>query len=70
MSDTPETDKEEMKSWSNQHRSPWVSPEFARNLEKQRDELRNAIRSLQAAKGRHHTEIACNALFALLPPTI
>ena len=33
----------------------------------QRDELLAAIRNLRDVSGRHHTKIACERLFALLP---
>jgi hypothetical protein len=34
---------------------------------KEVERLRNAVRNLRDAKGRHHTQIATEQLFALLP---
>ena len=42
--------------------------ETSRRLERQRDELRNALRDMHEAKGRHNTMIAMQKLIALLPP--
>lgn len=33
----------------------------------ERNELRDAVKNLRDVKGRHHTEIAARALYALLP---
>jgi hypothetical protein len=39
----------------------------ARKAENELENLRAAIRNLRDVSGRHHTEIACERLFALLP---
>ena len=36
-------------------------------MERQRDELRDAVRAYRDAKGRYHTQKACERLLALLP---
>lgn len=38
-----------------------------RATEAERDEIRNAVRLLRDAKGRHHTQIAMERLIAILP---
>jgi hypothetical protein len=65
-SPTPETDAsehdiDEVPAFS------FVSSNFARKLERERDELLSAIRNLRDVKGRHHTEQATHKLFGLLP---
>ncbi len=59
----------------------YVLADFARKLERERNEffwqsaqfagelreLRTAIRNLRDVKGRHHTQLATEALFKLLP---
>lgn len=42
----------------------WIEIE---NLKRERDKLIDAIRNLRDVKGRHHTQIAADRLFALLP---
>ena len=44
-----------------------VEADFARKLERERDELILAVRGLKRAKGRFHTEQAAINLFELLP---
>lgn len=39
----------------------------ANEAEAQLEELREAVRNLQNVSGRHHTEQAARALYALLP---
>ena len=38
--------------------------------ETQRDELRDAVRAYRDAKGRYHTQKACERLLALLPENV
>jgi len=45
----------------------WYRTDAIVKLERERDELRAAIRNLRDVSGRHHTQIACERLFALLP---
>jgi len=40
----------------------------AERMERERDELRDALRTMHEAKGRHNTMIAMQKLIALLPP--
>jgi hypothetical protein len=79
--DTPETDSAEAehqrKTWqSGTHKifaSELVPVEFAQKLERERDDLRTALREMVAAKGRYNTQTAMEALIALVPdiqPTI
>jgi hypothetical protein len=91
--DTPETDDQAEAAhnvalyWDCRRRdntSPMpmvVSVDFARKLERERDEktwlamefagdlaqLRDAIRNLRDVQGRYHTQLATERLFALLP---
>jgi hypothetical protein len=44
-----------------------VEADFARKLERERDELIHAVHALKAAKGRYHTQQAATNLFNLLP---
>jgi hypothetical protein len=39
----------------------------SKKMERQRDELRDAVRAYRDAKGRYHTQKACERLLALLP---
>ena len=99
-SDTPETDGKKKRicgNWNNagDRVQDFVLADFARKLERERDEaraslaaaeawsatladvgddfrsanaeLRAAIRNLRDVQGRHHTQIATERLFALLP---
>ena len=92
-SDTPETDgkmKRICGNWNNagDRVQDFVLADFARKLERERDEarkwnsegkingarcaeerdrLQDAIRNLRDVQGRHHTQIATERLFALLP---
>ena len=72
---TPETDKSlcryDHPAWPGGRKftvndQPVVLAEFARKLERERDELRAAVRNLRDVKGRHHTEVATLRLFALV----
>ncbi len=44
-----------------------VPADFARKLERERDELREAVRNLINVQGRHQTQIAMQRLIAILP---
>lgn len=72
MSDTPtpETDQAAFvaRKWLKAHEClDVVSVDVAEKLERERDELRAAVRMLKKAKGRHNTEQACFYLYKLLP---
>ena len=77
-SDTPETDAASDRIEIGLNHYWMVDAEFAQKLERERDyalecqskeveRLRAAIRNLRDVSGRHHTQIACERLFALLP---
>jgi hypothetical protein len=92
-SDTPETDGKKKRicgNWNNagDRVQDFVLADFARKLERERDEarkwnsegkingarcaeerdrLQDAIRNMRDVQGRHHAQIACERLFALLP---
>ncbi len=71
--DTPETDKahEEYlkRSWTEHPllTTDMAPVEHARKLERERDELRDQLRAMVNAKGRHNTQIAMEKLVDLLP---
>lgn len=62
MSDTPETDA----ALYPMNQVDIVWPEFARKLERERDELRKAIKNFYKAKGRHNSQIAAARMFELV----
>ena len=68
-SDTPETDA--VLSQYAHHLPNWLATEIvgsvAKRLERERNDLRAAIRNLRDVKGRHHSEHAYNKLVAMLP---
>lgn len=73
---TPETDKArndfQRLMWSGSSDAfnvKLVPIDHARKLERERDELREALRTMHEAKGRHNTMIAMESLINLLPPT-
>ena len=41
--------------------------EHGKKMELERDQLRHAIRAYRDAKGRYHTQLACERLVLLLP---
>lgn len=41
--------------------------EHGKKMELERDQLRHAIRAFREAKGRYHTQLACERLVSLLP---
>jgi hypothetical protein len=41
--------------------------EHGKKMELERDQLRHAIRAYRDAKGRYHTQLACERLVSLLP---
>ena len=41
--------------------------EHGKKMELERDQLRHAIRAYRDAKGRYHTQLACEWLVSLLP---
>ena len=68
-SDTPETDTEEWTSCDGQGDicGTAVDSNFARKLERERDELRAAVINLRNVQGRYHAQIAAEQLFSLIP---
>lgn len=67
QSSTPETD--EAIALANDPDGAAEVCELCKKLEHERDELRAAVRNMRDAKGRHHTQIATEHLFSLLPET-
>ena len=45
----------------------YAMSDHSKKMERQRDELRDAVRAYRDAKGRYHTQKACERLLALLP---
>ena len=67
-SDTPETDAVEFEVIDDYECGiNVVSSCLARKLERERDELLAAIRAYRDAKGRYHTQMACERLLTFLP---
>lgn len=64
MSDTPETDAYITSQSYSPTEYQWRC--FARKLERERDELRKAIKNFYKAKGRHNSQIAAARMFELV----
>jgi hypothetical protein len=68
--DTPETDKKAAEItgytyWQARRITMWK--EYAKKLERERNDLRTALREMVSAKGRYNTQTAMERLIALLP---
>jgi len=48
----------------------YAMSDHSKKMERQRDELRDAVRAYRDAKGRYHTQKACERLLALLPENV
>jgi hypothetical protein len=48
----------------------YAMSDHSKKMERQRDELRDAVRAYRDAKGRYHTQKACERLLDLLPENV